>query len=135
MPSGSCLCGKVGISYTGEPAVKALCHCTDCRKMSGSAYSVNNVVSEEGFKTTGNPKVFSKVADSGKEIHSYFCGDCGSTLYRDGGAFPGMKVVKVGVLEKKDDLEEAKPVAELYGPSRPSWLSAIPGADQKQGMS
>lgn len=103
--------------------------------MSGSAYSVNNVVSEEGFKVTGSPKVFTKTADSDKEIHSYFCGDCGSTLYRDGGAFPGMKVVKVGVMDGGNDLDEAKPVAELYGPSRPSWLPAISGADQKQGMS
>lgn len=102
--------------------------------MSGSAYSVNNFVSAEGFKVTGNPKVFTKVADSNKEIHSYFCGDCGCTLYRDG-PVPGMKVVKVGVMDGANDLDDAKPAAELYGPSRPSWLPAISGADQKQGMS
>ncbi|KAF1354784.1 Mss4-like protein [Delphinella strobiligena] len=104
MPSGSCLCGsclcgKIGISYDKEPEMKALCHCTDCQKISGSAFSSNFVVPGEGFKVTGSPKVFTKKADSGKTIHTYFCGDCGSTLYRDGDNFPGMKIVKAGVLD------------------------------------
>ncbi|THW20351.1 hypothetical protein D6C98_10578 [Aureobasidium pullulans] len=140
MTSGTCLCGNVSISYSGEPALKvktrrfALCHCTDCQKISGSAYSVNNVVSGEGFKVTGNPKAFTKTADSGKKITSYFCGDCGSTLYRDGENFPGMKIVKAGVLDGKDVLNESKPNVELFAPTRPKWIAALDGAEQKETM-
>ncbi|KAI4854571.1 hypothetical protein E4T44_00068 [Aureobasidium sp. EXF-8845] len=133
MASGSCLCGNVSIEYTKEPALKALCHCTDCQKISGSAFSVNNVVPEEGFTVSGSPKSYTKTADSGKKITSYFCGDCGSTLYRDGENFPGMKIVKAGVLGGKT-LESSKPNVELFAPERPGWISALEGAEQKDTM-
>jgi hypothetical protein len=155
MASGSCLCGNVSIEYKGEPALKvdpllpslhfplpqnrlivnlqALCHCTDCQKISGSAFSVNNVVSGEGFSVTGNPKSYTKTADSGKKITSYFCGDCGSTLFRDGENFPGMKIVKAGVLGPKV-LEASKPNVELFAPERPGWISKLEGAEQKDTM-
>jgi hypothetical protein len=119
----------------GKITIKqALCHCTDCQKISGSAYSVNNVVSGQDFKVTGgSPKVYTKTADSGKKISSYFCGDCGSTLYRDGENFPGMKIVKVGVLGG-ETLEESRPNVELFAPTRPGWISKLEGAEQKNAM-
>lgn len=83
---------------------------------------------------TGNPKAFTKTADSGKKITSYFCGDCGSTLYRDGENFPGMKIVKAGVLDGKDVLNESKPNVELFAPTRPKWIAALDGAEQKETM-
>lgn len=106
------------------------------RKITGSTYSTNAVVPQDGFKvTSGKPKVFSKTADSGNKIHSYFCGDCGTTLYRDGDSFNGAKIVKAGVLDDYAALNNAKPAVELYAPERVDWVVPVPGADQKQGMS
>lgn len=114
---------------------KALCHCLDCRKIGGSTYSTNIAVPEDGFEiTSGTPKTYSKTADGGNTIISHFCGDCGSTMWRDGASFPGLKIIKVGVLDDIHALEEAKPAVELYTPSRVNWVPAIPGAEQKQGM-
>lgn len=57
---------------------KALCHCSDCRKISGGNYSNNIVVPSQQFKlVSGAPKEITKTADSGKPITSCFCGDCG----------------------------------------------------------
>merc|ERR1712093_68345 len=39
MPTGSCFCDGVKIEYSGEPAMTALCHCADCRHISGGLYS------------------------------------------------------------------------------------------------
>jgi len=114
--------------------MKALCHCGDCQKISGSAFSTNVVVPGDDFKVTGSPKKFTKTADSGKVIHSYFCGECGSTLYRDGDAFPGMKIIKAGVLDGDKTLEESKPAAELFAPQRASWQPEMPGAQQIKTM-
>lgn len=50
----------------------------------------------------GSPKTISKTADSGKEITSEFCGDCGTTLFRWGDAFggkDGMRIIKAGILD------------------------------------
>ncbi|KAI3317751.1 Mss4-like protein [Xylariaceae sp. AK1471] len=135
MPEGSCFCGKVRYSYEGEPVAKVLCHCTDCRKITGSTYSTNIIVSGAGFKiVTGTPKTISKTADSGREITSHFCGDCGSTLFRDGASFGDSKVIKVGTLDDADALDKAKPAVELFAAERVGWVGEITGAAQKTTM-
>ncbi|ATZ46770.1 hypothetical protein BCIN_02g01330 [Botrytis cinerea B05.10] len=50
MPSGGCFCDAIRISYTGEPGAHLLCHCTDCRKITGATYSNNIVLPEGQFK-------------------------------------------------------------------------------------
>lgn len=84
--------------------------------------------------TKGTPKTISKKADSGSQITSYFCGDCGSTLWRETPTFDGAKVVKAGVLDDAGSLDSAKPVLELFTNQRASWLPAMDGADQKATM-
>ncbi|KAI0829152.1 Mss4-like protein [Hypoxylon sp. FL0890] len=129
---GSCLCGKIRISYEGEPVGQLTCHCLDCHKISGSTYSTNILVPGSRFKLlSGTPKTFTKVAGSGKEITSYFCGDCGSTLWRETPSFGDNKIVKVGVVDDLNALNEAKPVTELYTKHRASWVPEIPGAVQQ----
>ncbi|KAF2276731.1 DUF636 domain protein [Westerdykella ornata] len=139
---GGCICRNVRFILEGDPVVKALCHCTDCRKITGkqalspcSTYSTNVLYPDGQFKVTqGTPKQYSKIADSGKRIVIYFCGDCGSSMWRETESSPGIKVVAVGTLDDFDALEQAKPVAELFAPSRPSWIPAVEGAEQRQAM-
>lgn len=114
---------------------QALCHCTDCRKITGSTYSTNLVVPGDGFKvSSGSPKTITKKADSGNDITSAFCGDCGSTLYREGETFGSSKVIKAGILDGSSALNDAKPVIELFAPERVEWVSQVGGADQKKSM-
>jgi len=138
MPTGSCFCGNIKIEYTGEPEMTALCHCTDCRKISGGNYSNNFIVASQNFKVTaGTPKTISKTADSGKEITSHFCGDCGTTLFRHGdtfGGIDGMRIIKAGVLDDVDILHSTKPGAELFAPERIKWVSQMDEAGQLDAM-
>lgn len=88
-----------------------------------------------GFKIlSGTPKTLAKIADSGKEITSHFCGDCGSTLFRDGPSFGDNKVIKVGVLDDLNALDDAKPAVELFAPLRVSWVKEVTGAAQNETM-
>lgn len=111
----------------------ALCHCGDCRKISGGSHSVNVVVPGDNFKSSGT-KTYTKTADGGNKITSHFCGDCGSTLFREGDTFGTSKVVKAGVLDGKDAMEKAKPDAELYAPTRPSWQPKVESTTEMEGM-
>ena len=53
--------------------MQVLCHCLDCRKITGSTYSSNGVYDNDKFKVTkGTPKQHKKTADSGNEIVSNF---------------------------------------------------------------
>ncbi|KAF1989756.1 hypothetical protein K402DRAFT_263143 [Aulographum hederae CBS 113979] len=136
MPDGGCFCGKVRISYTGEPALKALCHCLDCRKITGSTYSTNLAIPEDNFKlNSGTPKTISKTADTGKTITSHFCGDCGTTLWRDTETMAGLKVVKAGTMDDPKSLGDTQPGVELFVPERVSWVNGIEGAEQRNSMS
>jgi len=75
MTNGSCLCGAVHYNYTGPPMTTALCHCTDCQKWSGSAYTSNVVVARKDFKISkGSPKHYNVKGDSGKMNDHWFCG-------------------------------------------------------------
>ncbi|KAF7933332.1 uncharacterized protein EAE98_000592 [Botrytis deweyae] len=135
MPSGGCFCDAIRISYTGEPGAHLLCHCTDCRKITGATYSNNIVLPEGQFKLeSGNPKTISKKADSGNQVTSHFCGDCGTTLYRTGDSFPNQVILKAGVLDDDNWPNENVPKGELFVKERVKWLSEIPGAAQMEGM-
>lgn len=114
---------------------QALCHCLDCRKITGSAFSTNLVVAEDGFSVTkGTPKSFPKTADSGKTITSFLCGTCGSTLWRESETYAGTKIIKAGTLDSAASLEEgAKPLVELFVVNRVPWLPAVTGTEQNQG--
>ncbi|KAI1638249.1 Mss4-like protein [Biscogniauxia mediterranea] len=133
MPTGSCLCGNIRISYEGQPSLRALCYCTDCRKVSGSMYSTNLIVADSDFRVTaGTPKRFAKVADSGNEITSFFCPDCGTTLWREAVPFPGSKIVKAGTLDDADAIAKEVPAVELWACRRPAWVPGLSGTTQLQ---
>ena len=136
MPVGGCVCGNVRYEAGGESAASILCHCLDCRKITGSTYSSNGVFEADKFKVTkGTPKQHKKVADSGNEIVSNFCGDCGSTMWREGSTFAGKKIVKMGTLDDTSILDNMNVNAELYTAIRPKWVGAQEGAEQKKEMS
>lgn len=111
--------------------LQGLCHCLDCRKITGSTNSTNVIVPNEGFSVTkGTPKEFGKVADSGKTVTLSFCGDCGSTLWSQSPTYADTKVIKAGTLDGDVALEDAKPLLEIFVRNRPSWLHALAGAAQ-----
>ncbi|KGO76687.1 Glutathione-dependent formaldehyde-activating enzyme/centromere protein V [Penicillium italicum] len=77
MAVGGCFCGKVRVEYKGQPLASGLCHCLDCRKLTGSPYSYAFIVKSTNLEVSGSPKEVAKTADSGNSIKNYFCPDCG----------------------------------------------------------
>ncbi|KAG4430049.1 hypothetical protein IFR05_014472 [Cadophora sp. M221] len=134
MPAGGCFCNKIRVNFTGKPNAHLLCHCLDCRKISGGNYSNNVVVPEGSFKCEGKPKEITKQADSGKKITSHFCPECGTTLFRTGESFPGAVILKAGVLDDPEWANQNIPKGELYAPERVSWVAAVDGVAQIDGM-
>ena len=75
------MCGAIEYEYTGEPAVTALCHCTNCQKWSGGAFTSNVVVPRKDFKVVkGSPKHYNIKGDSGNGNDHWFCGGAYSIL-------------------------------------------------------
>ena len=86
------------------------------------------------FSVEGTPKTFASTANSGSAVTSYFCGNCGVTMYRAGSGMPGMIFVKAGVLDDPNALNSFVPQGEIFVSRRTKWLAPIVGASQKEEM-
>jgi hypothetical protein len=130
--AGSCLCGA--IRYTVDVPIAELraCHCTSCQKASGAGGSVNAVVPSAAFKITqGTPKRFDSKADSGRTLHRYFCGDCGSPIYSQRATSPETVVVRAGTF---DNTQGMKITANIWTKSARPWAFIDPASKQFPGQ-
>ena len=110
------------------------CHCIDCRKFSGSTNSNNLLVPTAGFKVlSGQLKTYTKTAESGNEMTSYFCDRCGSTLYRQSSKSDKAVAVMIGGIDGPEAIENGCPEHELFVRNRPSWMKVIEGTSQADG--
>jgi hypothetical protein len=82
MLSGSCLCRAIRYEVSVPITELRACHCKDCQKSSGTGGSVNAMIASSGLRIThGTPKRLTVTAHSGRTLHRFFCGDCGSPLF------------------------------------------------------
>ncbi len=79
---GSCLCGSGRYESNAEPLMIATCHCSHCRKQSGSAFSVNVGVPKDSVTLTGDSlrEYEDKGTASGIAMLRKFCSACGSPI-------------------------------------------------------
>ena len=115
--SGGCLCEKVKYECKEEVG-GGHCHCTDCRKASGTGHGSHMIVPEAAFTISGDVKFFDKPADSGNLVRRGFCPNCGSAIYSTNSGMPGMVFVRASSLDNPDDF---KPQMRVYTDRAASW--------------
>jgi hypothetical protein len=104
------------------------CHCVRCRKQSGSAYSVNLLVSPAALTMIGTPRVFIDTdTSSGSPVYREFCGACGSPIRSVLGANPDVVLVKAGTL---DDADPYAPGLHVFTRSKLGWVEVPAAAPQ-----
>lgn len=106
--TGSCQCGAVRYRITAEPMAFYACHCSECRKQSGSIHGLSLIVSADSLEVIeGKPKLWSRPTDQGAKMNCWFCGDCGNRLYHQSSAWPDETSVKAGTLDQPVDVTKA----------------------------
>lgn len=114
--SGQCLCGAVQFQFELENAVGYQCHCSVCRKATGTAYSSTLMAPAQDFVwREGLDSVSTYSTESGYSVA--FCACCGSPVpnrFRD---FP-LYNVPLGSLDDGSDIQV---VAQIYLGSRAPW--------------
>jgi hypothetical protein len=116
--TGGCLCGAVRYVVRGEPTHVGRCHCSDCRKRSGSAFAIYGHWPRAHIVLDGALAEYD--GDS-------FCPTCGSRV----GLIEDENVeINLGTLD--DPPFELVPEAELWIKRREPWLSAVEGASQHE---
>jgi hypothetical protein len=96
---GGCHCGYITYKAEAEPERTTICHCTDCQRLSGSAFRVVVRVPGDTFKiTAGEPTIYVKTAESGARRVQGFCPRCGTPIYSTAeGDEPKFFSVRVGL--------------------------------------
>ncbi|MEO9969380.1 MAG: GFA family protein [Hyphomonadaceae bacterium] len=117
---GRCLCGNISYVFEGEPVVTVVCHCTNCQRQSGAAFSVNLLASEAQITISGDLTVFEDRSDAGEAVLRKFCGRCGSPILSALGSMPGMVALKAGTL---DDVSKVEPGLQVFCDSKQGWLT------------
>jgi hypothetical protein len=66
--TGGCHCGHITYEAEVDPATVRVCHCTDCQKLTGTAFRANITSVPETFRLkSGAPKIYVKTAESGNK--------------------------------------------------------------------
>jgi hypothetical protein len=151
--TGGCLCNSITYALTGPPIVRVLCHCTDCQKFSGSAFSSSLVFMENQISVSdpnSHLKFYTNTkTDSGNPVLKGFCSNCGSSVLTkpqpaaapasDAPQQSRIVVVCSGGVDNITELEKPEkeggrswaPVVEVYcgadGSRRRAWLPEMMG--------
>jgi len=130
--TGGCLCGAIRYRISVPITELRACHCTNCQKGSGTQGSINAVVPAATFKLTqGTLKRYDSLADSGRTLYRFFCGDCGSPIYSQRATALDTLVVRAGSLDQSGDM---KITANIWTRSARPWAHIDPECRQFPGQ-
>jgi hypothetical protein len=116
--TGSCRCGKVHYTVSADPIFTGLCHCTSCRKSTGTAYATVVGVPTPTLTVVGATTQFDDIGDSGKPTHRTFCATCGSTITQTADVMEGITMIGLGTL---DDPAAVRPAMQIFCDSALPW--------------
>jgi len=117
--SGGCLCGNISYALKGIPMFSLVCHCTNCQKQSGSAFSVNIICRQDQIEVTGDLSTYEDHSNAGDQVFRKFCGTCGSPIFSKLTSNPGLIALKVGSL---NDTSSVIPSSQVWCDSGQDWL-------------
>ena len=127
---GSCHCGRVKYQALVDPDRTAICHCTDCQNLTGSAFRVSVPAIEGSLRLeSGEPAVYVKVGDSGSRRAQAFCSNCGSPLYAYDADNPTVYGLRVGCIAERGQLIPKK---QKWFRSALRWTQSLTGIEQRQ---
>ncbi len=118
---GSCLCGAVKFEASGEPTRFVHCHCSRCRKATGTGHA-SNIFMQPGTLTwlAGEQSKSAYKVPTAQRFTNTFCTTCGSRLPRQAG---DAVIIPAGSLDTEPPL---RPQERIFYGSRAQW-SCEPG--------
>lgn len=122
---GGCNCGSVRYTIAGSPFAIAACHCRNCQRQSGAAYSVNLIVASGAVTIEGHlARYEDSSTESGKPVLREFCQRCGSPIRSIATANSAMVAIKAGTL---DDPSGFPPSLHIWTCEMVDWIEVPEG--------
>ncbi len=115
-----CSCGSVRVTINGTPLSVVACHCLACQRRTGSAFGVGAYYSAGQLTLSGQVKPYTRSTEAGHTFTSYFCPDCGTSVYWESGKNPGLIGVAVGSMTNP---QVPVPTRSVWEQSKHPWVS------------
>ena len=122
---GSCLCGDVNYVLNGPLRPMIVCHCVQCRKMSGHFTAATQSLARD-IEIAGESLIWYRSSDVAERG---FCGTCGSTMFWR--RFESSRIsIYAGTLDGETGLRES---GQIHGDMKGDYydLPDLPVIDQK----
>ena len=128
--TGGCQCGKIRYEITKAPQLVYTCHCRDCQRITGSAFSLGVALPQAAFCiTAGEPRALQRVPDSGRLNTRFVCPDCACWVYsRPRG---GVVRIRAGTL---DDTSWLQPTRHIWTRSKQAWITFAESDETFEGQ-
>src|SRR5258708_2102327 len=121
---GHCHCGRIAFEAEVDPGAVTICHCTDCQRLTGSAFRANIQAPAAQFVLrSGTPKSYVKTAESGNQRRHAFCGDCGTPIYACALENPPSYSLRIGTIPQRTAFS---PRGQIWRRSALAWVDALP---------
>jgi len=128
--NGTCHCGRIAFEAEVDPDKISLCHCSDCQKLSGTAFRTVVPAAAATFRLlSGAPKMYVKTAESGNRRAHAFCSDCGTPIWSGAVENPPSYSLRLGTLEQRHQL---KPTRQIWFKSSLAWVTALAGLPKSE---
>ncbi len=128
MYKGTCLCGRIRYEVSAELGDFGYCHCTSCRKASGSAHAANAPVDRVNFHLIGESEIREYESSPGK--FRAFCSNCGSPIFAYLTSTPEIIRLRLGTL---DTPFTKQPKAHTFVGDKGPWEPITDNLPQYQG--
>ncbi|KAF2622378.1 hypothetical protein BU25DRAFT_211743 [Macroventuria anomochaeta] len=131
--SSTCLCKSIRVTINDNELFTRprghLCHCANCRKVSGSYVSSNLAIEREKVVVDDPKGVMKKYIDwetnSGNKVERFFCGTCGNPIMSLPDVLPTLVIVKMGMFPRIP-----QPECESFALHRHPWQGKHEGLTQ-----
>jgi hypothetical protein len=119
--AGRCQCKDVVYKITSAPLAVYACHCTECQRQSGSAFSLSLLAERVAVTVQeGKPTVWARRHESGRVINCVLCPNCGTRLFHEPQANSKVTIAKAGNLDETNWLY---PVGHIWTRSALPWVT------------
>ena len=114
----SCQCGSLVIAAQGEPDFVIACNCRACQKRTGAPLGTAAYFRRDALTHGGDRTGWSRKADTGREVETFFCPTCGTSVYWT----LEMRPDHIGVALGAFDTELRRPDRAIWTEEQHDWL-------------
>ena len=118
-----CQCGQLTLQVPERPLLTIACHCVDCQRRTGAPFGVMQYYRGDQVGIAGEAKPYKRVSALGNAVETFFCPNCGSTVFLKLAKQPALVGVAVGAIA---DPGSPAPMWSVWEQSKHHWID-IPG--------